>query len=230
MNAELDIFSNDFGADEYMENMNGTIKYFGQIPAIPKRDMVLSRLGYRRGTTMLEPDDLSLIEDGISLGASLCKPAGAYLFTHITSLDNENVLLDNGINFTSQSLAKLLKDSQSVLFMASTVGKDVTDRIVFEVEKGDAAKGLILDSVASQTADAALDWVMKFVDKILAREGRMLTRHRYSPGFGDLPLANQKDIFYALQLERLNMALTEKFMLVPEKSVLALAGVEEKRS
>ena len=213
-----------------MENMNGTIKYFGHIPATPKRDMVLSRLGYRRGTTTLEPGDRSLIEDAISMGASLCKPAGAYLFTRITSLDNENVLLDNGISFRSQSLAKLLKDSQFVLLMASTVGKDVVDRIAFEVEKGDAAKSLILDSVASQTADAALDWMMKFLDKILAREGRMLTRHRYSPGFGDLQLASQKDIFDALQLDRLNMALTERFMLVPEKSVLALAGVEEKRS
>lgn len=213
-----------------MEDMNGKVKYFGHIPVVPKREMVLSRLGYRRGTTILESGDLSLIAEGFRLGEALCKPAGAYLFTRITSLDKERVLLDNGISFRSQSLSKLLKDSRFVLLMASTVGRAVTDRIACEVEKGDAAKGLILDSVASQTADAVLDWMMQFVNKILTREGRELTRHRYSPGFGDLPLAFQKDIFDALQLDSLNMALTEKFMLIPEKSVLAIAGVEEKRS
>ncbi len=213
-----------------MEIMNGKVKYFGHIPAVPKKEMVLSRLGYRKGTTVLDDGYLSLIEEGFRLGEALCKPTGAYLFTRISSVDNEGVLLDNGISFQSQSLSKVLKDSRFVLLMASTVGRDVTDRIAFEVEKGDAAKGLILDSIASQTADAVLDWIMQFLDKILDREGKKLTRHRYSPGFGDLPLTFQRNIFDALQLERLNLALTEKYMLVPEKSVLAIAGVEEKGS
>jgi len=172
---------------------------------------------------------MSLIDEGIMLGSSLCKPAGAYLFTGIVSVDSEGVLLDNGISFQSGSLAKLLKDSRYVLLMASTLGRDVTDRIAYEVENGNAAKGLILDSVASQTADAALDWMMQFLEKMLSRKGIKLTRHRYSPGFGDLPLACQKDIFDALKLDLLGMALTEKYMLVPEKSVIAIAGAEEKR-
>jgi hypothetical protein len=88
---------------------------------------------------------------------------------------------------------------------------------------------LILDSVASQTADAALDWIVQMLNKIFAREGKKLTKHRYSPGFGDLPLSYQKEIFEALKLYKLNMSITEKFMLVPEKSVIAIAGVEEKR-
>lgn len=33
---------------------------------------------------------------------------------------------------------------------------------------------------------------------------------------------------FVLQLEKLNIALTEKFMLMPEKSVLAIAGIEDK--
>ncbi len=211
-----------------MGNRNSKIKYFESIPAVPKREMILSRLGYRKGITVLDNSDLSQVEEAIQVGGRLCKPAGAYLFLAIASLGDREIVLDNGIRFRSQSLSKLLKDSHSVLFMASTVGKEVTERIFHEVKRGDASKGLIIDSVASQTADATLDWMVQFLDKILVREGKRLTRHRYSPGFGDLPLSYQKEIFNALQLERLDMALTEKFMLVPEKSVLAIAGVEEK--
>lgn len=213
-----------------MEKRNSKIKYFESIPAVPKREMILSRLGYRKDITVLGSKELSQLEEAIELGASLCKPSGAYMFVPIASLGGCETVLDNGIFFRSQSLSKLLEDSHCVVLMASTVGREVTERIFHDVNEGDASKGLIIDSVASQTADAALDWMMHFLGKMLVREGKKLTKHRYSPGFGDLPLVYQKDIFNALQLERLDIALTEKFMLVPEKSVIAIAGVEEKGS
>ncbi len=212
--------------------MEGTlkskIKYFENIPAVPNKDRILSRLGYRNGVTELKASDVSLIEECIRQGSYLCKPAGAYMNIPIMEKSISGVVLDNKISLMSQSLSKLLKDSHSVILMAATVGPEVSKKVFTEIEKGNASAGLILDSVASQTADAALDWFVQMLNKILVREGKRLTKHRYSPGFGDLPLKYQKDIFEALQLFRLNMALTEKFMLIPEKSVIAIAGVEDK--
>lgn len=204
------------------------IKYLENIPAQPKREMILSRLGYRNNITVLSKEDMRLIDDCISLGGILCRPAGVYEIVPVTAKNEAVITLDNGISFYGEGLAKLLKDSSSVLLMASTVGREITDRVAAEVEKGNAAYGLILDSVASQTADAALDWIVQLMKRILPREGKGLTRHRYSPGFGDLLLSYQKDIFDALKLEKLGMAITEKFMLVPEKSVIAIAGIEER--
>lgn len=204
------------------------IKYFEQIPAVPDKARILSRLGFKKGVTELNASDKSMVEECIRLGGSLCKPAGAYLNIAVASKNDVQIILENGICFQSKSLLKLLQDSKSVILMAATAGKDVSERVFREIENGNAAMGLILDSVASQTADAALDWLVQLLGRMLEREGRKLTRHRYSPGFGDLPLSYQKDIFGALQLERMNMSLTEKFMLVPEKSVIAIVGVEEK--
>lgn len=209
---------------------NTIIRYFSSIPAVPKKGMILSRLGYREGITLLGAGDKAQLEEGIKQGLGLCKPAGAYAKIPVSSRTESAITLGNGLEFQSRSLAKLLLNSNSVVLMAATVGKEVTEIIFNEVNKGDAAFGLILDSVASQTADAALDWMVQLLDRMLDREGRKLTRHRYSPGFGDLPLSCQKDIFGALQLDQLNMALTEKFMLIPEKSVIAIAGVEGRES
>lgn len=204
------------------------IKYFDNIPAAPKRELILTRLGYRKGVTELNGNDISLVEDNIRLGEYLSKPAGAYLIVPISSINDSNIMLENGITFESSGLLNLLKNSHSVVLMAATVGREVTERVFNEIEKGNAAAGLIIDSVASQTADACLDWMVQLLRKILVREGKLLTRHRYSPGYGDLPLSYQKVIFETLKLGKLNMALTEKFMLVPEKSVIAIAGIEEK--
>lgn len=204
------------------------IKYFDNIPAFPKKELILTRLGYKSGVTELKENDITLIERGIQQAEALCKPSGAYLIVPILSINNSEIVLENGIKFDSAGLLKLLKNSKSVVLMGSTVGKEVTDRIYNEVEKGNAAAGLIIDSVASQTADAILNSMTELLSKMLIRQGKVLTRHRYSPGYGDLPLSYQKIIFEALQLEKLNMALTEKFMLKPEKSVIAIAGIEDK--
>lgn len=200
--------------------------YLHDIPAVPKKSMILTRLGYRRGTTELDEGYARMLREGIRLGGILCRPAGAYARLKIVEGAAATVRLENGAEFRSEGLAGLLSGCDEALLMASTVGAEVVGRILREVEKGEAAMGLILDSVASQTADAVLGWMMDFINRGLAREGRTLTRHRYSPGFGDLHLSYQKVIFETLALHKLDIKLTEKFMLVPEKSALAVAGVK----
>ncbi len=91
---------------------------------------------------------------------------------------------------------------------------------------GGGAKAIVLDSTASQIADATAAWVMEFVQKQLRREGKTTTKTRYSPGYGDLSLAHQSIFFELLHLEQLGMKLTESFMMMPEKSVTAICGVE----
>lgn len=202
------------------------VKYFESIPSIPKRSMILTRIGYKKGVTELDEHYMKMLEDGIRLGESLCKPMGAYTRVPVQHRDELCVRLEGGIELQSSGLSKLLYSSREVVLMAATVGKEVCDSIEREMENNNAAMAVIIDSVASQTADACLDWMVNFLNSVLAREGIKLTRHRYSPGYGDLALLYQKEIFNVLRLERLDMSITEKHMLVPEKSVIAIAGIE----
>ncbi|GAE90388.1 vitamin B12 dependent-methionine synthase activation domain-containing protein [Acetivibrio straminisolvens] len=202
------------------------LKFFEHIPAVPDNGMILTRLGYRKTTTVLDDDYRKSLMENINKGLMLCNTKGVFGTFKIAKRDEESVELDNGVVLKSRSLSKLLSSSMDVVLMASTVGKEIVDRIVDEVNNKDAAFGVILDAVASETADAALDWMVDFINKMIRREGKKLTKMRYSPGYGDLPLSNQKLIFDVLNLERLGISITERFMLVPEKSVIAIAGVE----
>ncbi len=210
-----------------MANCNSVVRYFDLIPSNPKKEMILSRIGYRKGTTVLDNRYSEMVENGITLGRLLCKPAGAYTRVKIEKKYTSLIALENGNEFKSESLCRLLQDSSEMIMMSATVGKKVTEKIHIEITEGDAAMAVILDSVASQTADACLDWMMQFIGSMLRKEGKRFTKHRYSPGYGDLPLIYQKQIFEALQLEKLDLELTEKYMLVPEKSVIAIAGIED---
>ncbi|WP_010252774.1 vitamin B12 dependent-methionine synthase activation domain-containing protein [Acetivibrio cellulolyticus] len=207
-------------------NESNKIKYFEYIPSKPNESMILTRLGYQKTTTVFSDEYKEKLNEIIKSGILLCNTKGVFGRYEIIEKSEKYVKLENGVVFESASLAKLLNKSIEVVLMASTVGKEITDKIHFEVESGDASLGVILDSVASQTADAALNWMVDFINKLIRREGKSLTRTRYSPGYGDLPLINQKKIFDTLGLEKLGLNITERYMLLPEKSVIAIAGIE----
>ena len=204
---------------------NLRLRVFEGIAVNPDRNMILTRLGYKKTSTVLSNEYVEKLNQNIKQGLLLCNPKGIFGRFKILSWCDKHVEFDNGIILHSKDLAKFLEGCHEVILMAATVGSDITDIIHQEVAGGDAAFGLILDAVASETADAALDWMVDFINKMIRREGIKLTKNRYSPGYGDLLLQNQKTLFDILQLDRLGLGITESCILVPEKSVIAIAGI-----
>jgi hypothetical protein len=202
------------------------IIYFDNIPATPEKKSIMSRLGYRTRLTTLQPGDISSMGETINLGLALCRNRGALGRLTITDHSDDSISLPDGNCFEDKQLARLLRHSEEVLLMAGTTGSEITTSISREMEEGNASRAVILDAVASCSADMILDWLMETFNKMIRKEGRKLTRRRFSPGFSELSLNNQAVIFRLLGLERLNLHLTDSMMLVPEKSVLAIAGIE----
>jgi cobalamin-dependent methionine synthase I len=56
-------------------------------------------------------------------------------------------------------------------------------------------------------------------------EGLIPLKARYSAGYGDLALENQRQIHRLLGMELLGVSLTDHSVLVPEKSVTAISGI-----
>jgi len=214
-----------YGRRIKMNDLN-KIRYFENIPASPSEGMILTRLGYRKTKTVFSQEYKEKLDKIISEGMLMCNTKGVFGRYGIIEQSEKHIMLENKLIFESAGLAKLLKNSLEVVLMASTVGSEITDRIHSEVEGGDASFGIVLDAVASETADAALDWMVDFINRLIRREGKKLTKMRYSPGYGDLLLSNQKKIFDTLKFDKLGVSITDRYMLTPEKSVIAIAGIE----
>ena len=88
-----------------------------------------------------------------------------------------------------------------------------------------ATRGVVLDATASEVVDAGLDWIMGYFRQSLRREGKTLLNSRFSAGYGDFALENQQLMHRLLQMDRLNVTITESCLLVPEKSVTAVTGI-----
>ncbi|MFA5073610.1 MAG: methionine synthase [Nitrospirota bacterium] len=203
-----------------------SVTYIEHLPAVPKRRRILNRLGYQEQMTVLDNEQARFLDQGIKQGLLLCQVQGVFGRFKISKRSPETVELDSGLIFKSRQLARMLVSSDEMVLMASTAGKEVTNRISFEIAQGNPALGVIFDAVASQAADAGLDSISKMLNTLLAKEGKRLLRRRFSPGYGDLSLCYQRILFDLLKLEKLELNLTETFMIVPEKSVLAITGIQ----
>ena len=51
---------------------------------------------------------------------------------------------------------------------------------------------------------------------------------RFSPGYGDFPLAIQRDVFAALHVTKnIGVTLSEELFMTPSKSVTAIVGIKD---
>lgn len=107
-----------------------------------------------------------------------------------------------------------------------TLGEGV-DRAVRRAGIGDVAAAMAADALASALAEQAADEAERLLTARLAGSGLYLTP-RYSPGYGDWPLAAQARIAALLDLPKnLGVSVTDSFLMLPRKSVTALLGAAD---
>ena len=199
---------------------------FERIPIEPPLKAIYRRLGFRKGVTQMRPDEARTLDDRIGQARALITLQGAARRLPILSKDARRIRLPGDHILESARLAALLADSREVIFLGATAGPAVIEAIQRDTADGNLTRAVVFDAAASEMVDAALDWMETYFGRELRREGRRLTKSRFSCGYGDLALENQKLFYGLLELGRLGVELTEHYVLVPEKSVTAVAGIE----
>ncbi|MFH1223838.1 MAG: hypothetical protein V1647_05810 [Pseudomonadota bacterium] len=95
-----------------------------------------------------------------------------------------------------------------------------------EYKKSAEKYGLYLDRFASDLVENLAEHTSHVLLKKFYYAGHLLTK-RYSPGYGDLKLDTQKDIFALFGDEKISITLTESFYMDPEKSISYIVGVKK---
>lgn len=120
----------------------------------------------------------------------------------------------------SAALAEHLSGCKGALVLAATVGPEL-DRLVARYSAVSPAKALMLDAIGTERVEALLDAVIED----LSAELGTLTR-RFSPGYGDLALEVQREVFALLDCPKhIGVSLGEGLLMSPMKSVTAIVGV-----
>jgi type II secretory pathway component PulC len=202
---------------------------FEEIPVnLPEKE-IFSRLKYNIHKTKIDDEDLKRIISVIKEGFSFCEPKGAWIRVKIADIIDTSVIFENNITIESKSIKDLLKKSDSALFFFATAGAKIAQMAEDSFKNGDSLRSVIYDAVGSETAEAAIDWLNGYIRRELMRNNESLTNMRFSPGYGDFLLENQKYFFDLLNMKNFGVSLNEKYIFSPEKTVTALAGIESNK-
>ncbi len=193
------------------------VESYQSMPIRPQVRDVLIRIGAPR------TQDAALIEKAKQTIAPL-RPYG--LLTLMPICVQAQQVDFQGRVMRSEKLARYLQGCSHALLMVSTLKQTVCDRIHQLMENGQSDEGIWLDAAASVAADTGLDFMIAAQQKKLEKQRMRTLSWRYSPGYGDLPLENQQILYDYLGAQSLGIRLTSSYMLLPEKSVMAICGVQ----
>ena len=135
------------------------------------------------------------------------------------------VKLDNGTVFHSKALARYVGDAKELFLFGATLGSrvDIALRRMALTSVAEAGAG---QAVAAALIETYCDDCCAELEKQLP-EGKQL-KWRFSPGYGDWPLEEQKILFPVLDCAHtIGLTLTESCMMAPIKSVTAVMAITE---
>ena len=128
-----------------------------------------------------------------------------------------------GFAIESAQLAKNLKGCKTVLLFAATVGVGV-DRLLQRYQRLSPAGAFLAHAAGAERAESLCNAFCK----AYASERGVKLRPRFSPGYGDLSLDEQRTLFALLGCEKnIGLTLNESLLISPSKSVTAFVGIEE---
>ena len=140
---------------------------------------------------------------------------------HTCEVLEDGVLLDCSVKFMSKDLAKHLSGCNEVLLLAATLGSKV-DIAIRRLALESVAEGAAAQAVAASIIEGYCDEMQERVDTELNQ------KPRFSPGYGDWELSEQRKLFAILECEKkLGVTLTDGVMMAPSKSVTEVIGLSD---
>ena len=149
-------------------------------------------------------------------------PKASYMLLNVKP---DNSLIDfEAFSINSKALSDNLSGCKNCILFGATLGAGL-DRIISKYSLISPLKSLICQNIGSEYIENYCDYLCDKFKKDLA----CFTKPRFSPGYMDLDLFVQKDIFDLLKLSKhCGITLTESLIMRPSKSVTAFLGLSDK--
>lgn len=186
---------------------------------LPREEVVLSALGYRRNR---EPDPRTreLLEAAAELYRDLVRPKGLYAQSDPAAF--ARIYEGEGRNEPVSPLQDIYPRASCLALFAVTAGGPVSVRIQELFAEREFALGAVLDATASEGAELAGEYLERQYLQGLRDEGAADSTTsilRYSPGYCGWDLTGQRALFAALRPEQIGIRLTESCLMEPVKSI-----------
>lgn len=107
-----------------------------------------------------------------------------------------------------------------------TLGRAVDEKLI-RLQASDMAAGVVFDTGASLLAEAVCELFEERIREKMKEAGLFMTS-RFSPGYGDMPLSEQRRVIRILDAGRkIGLTLNSSDLMIPLKSITAICGTAD---
>ncbi len=172
---------------------------------------------------------LSLVDEYVEHAHQLIEPSYSCVIRDIKLVQGSRVIIEGSIAFRSEVIARLLEQCHKVAVFLVTIGKHLEETVYRLAEDGLILQSTVLDAIGSVAADKVADFVQGRIREVANDQGLVISQ-RFSPGYCDWDIGQQKMLFWAVNGDSMGIRLTEGCLMIPRKSVSGVIGIGSSNS
>jgi hypothetical protein len=182
------------------------------------KDQELARLLGSRKSRNFSPSLRKKVKKLKDKTRRIIKPRIHFKKHKIQQISRGGVRLATDISLKSPKLSRTLQGSQELVCFVGTIGRGVEKEIKRLMNQQRLSEAYVLDAMGSVLVENLVDQFQSHLD------GHYKTRNtslglRFSPGYCDWPVTEQKKLFELLEPHKAGVELTESCLMQPRKSI-----------
>jgi len=167
---------------------------------------------------------VSLVDEYLEYANDLVDSVYSYVIRDIYWVQGSHVVIENWVTFESRVIARLLEQCQKVALFTLTIGDHLEEMVCQLTENGLILQATVLDAIGSVTVERVADFVQGRIREVSRAQG-LATSRRFSPGYCDWDVSQQKMVFRAIDGDSAGIRLTEGCLMLPRKSISGIIGI-----
>ena len=117
-------------------------------------------------------------------------------------------------------------EAQKVALAICTIGSNLPDFAKNLMKDGRLVEGVLFDAIGSVAAEAVASEINLVINQ-RAEDLSLQVTERFSPGYCDWDMSDQRLFFEKLNAKEINVVLTDAFMMLPVKSICFAVNMGE---
>jgi hypothetical protein len=186
-------------------------------------EQVLRNIGYR-SSRKLPARMVTLISDYVEHAGYLVDSSYSYVIKDIEQVHGSYAMIEGSIAFKSEVIAGLLENCNKVAVFLTTIGGYLEEMVNQLAEDKFVLQAAVLDAIGSGAVEKLANTVQKMVGDEASTEGLYMSQ-RFSPGYCDWNVEQQRMVFQAMDGDSVGIKLTEECLMLPRKSVSGIIGI-----
>ena len=166
----------------------------------------------------------SLIDEYVENAYYLIEPSYSCVIRDINLVQDSHVVIEGEIVFESKVIAPLLEQCEKAAVFLVTIGEHLEEMAYQLAEDGLIVQATVLDAIGSVAAEGVADYVQGKIKETANNQGLVISQ-RFSPGYCDWDISQQRTVFWAVSGDSMGIHLTDGCLMIPRKSISGVIGI-----